>query len=60
MCIRDSPKIQWVGNLCTICINIFTNGVGANGKNVTNDNTESSEHTATINVSRDFERLRIA
>ena len=39
-CVRGSPMVPLVGNICTICTNLIANGtigkeIGANGKNVT-------------------------
>ena len=39
-CVRGSPMVPLVGNICTICINLITNGtigkeIGANVKNGT-------------------------
>ena len=59
-CVRGSPMVPLVGNICTICTNLIANGtigkdIGANGKNGntigTNDVTnqwyhwENPEHT---------------
>ena len=57
-CVRGSPMVQLVDNICTICINLIANGtigkeigangkIGTNGTNVTNQwyHWENPEHT---------------